>query len=158
MAIVASTASAAAAAAGTSSVAAAAISAAAATAASKAAITASAATAEATASVAAAAAAAATIATAMGIVNLDFLAIQNLAIQLLDGGLSAGVVSHCNEGVTFLGDIDIGDFTASSEFGFQSISGVASINTVDKKFGHLRYYVPEDQMNVDKCKNKCCLA
>jgi len=48
----------------------------------------------------------------MGGIDLDFLSIDHLPVELLDGGLSTILVSHCHEGITFSSDVDIGDFTA----------------------------------------------
>jgi hypothetical protein len=68
----------------------------------------------------------------MGAIDLDLLSIDDGSVQFLDGSLSGIVVSHCHEGVTLLGDVDIGNFTASGKFVFQSVPGAPGIDSVDK--------------------------
>jgi hypothetical protein len=57
-----------------------------------------------------------TVSTGVGRVHLDLLAIDNHAVELLDGGLSTIVVSHCYESIALLGDVNIGDFATTIYF------------------------------------------
>ena len=47
----------------------------------------------------------------MGVIDLDFLTIDDGSVQFLDGHVSAIVVRHCHEGISLLGDVDIGDLS-----------------------------------------------
>jgi hypothetical protein len=72
----------------------------------------------------------------VGRVDLDLLAIEDHAVELLDGGLGSIVVGHCYESIALLGDVYISDLAASGELVLQGIPGAAGVNSVDKKLRH----------------------
>merc|ERR1712045_212588 len=77
-----------------------------------------------------------TTTTTSGTVNFDFLTINNGSIKFFHGGIRTVVISHGYEGIPLLGDVYIGDLTASGKFAFQDISGTPSVHSIYKKLSH----------------------
>merc|ERR1740122_888646 len=78
----------------------------------------------------------ATTTTTSGTVNFDFLTINNGSIKFFHGSIRTVVISHGYEGIPLLGDVYIGDLTASGKFAFQDIPGTPSVHSIYKKLSH----------------------
>merc|ERR1719220_2693503 len=78
----------------------------------------------------------ATTTTTSGTVNFDFLTINDGSIKFFHGGIRTVVIGHGYEGIPLLGDVYIGDLTASGKFAFQDIPGTPSVHSIYKKLSH----------------------
>merc|ERR1712203_1071818 len=86
----------------------------------------------------------ATTTTTSGTVNFDFLTINNGSIKFFHGSIRTVVIGHGYEGIPLLGDVYIGDLTASGKFAFQDIPGNRAFTPYTKSLAHFVCFFREN--------------
>jgi len=89
-------------------------------------------TAEATEPAAAVPVTAAAVLPGLGLVDLDLLAVDGGAVQLLDGLVGTDLVNHGHEGVTLASDVNILDLTTCGEFVLQDVPGAPGVDSINE--------------------------